>query len=190
VESSRIETRSATVDDVEAILATVRAGFESYKAFAPPGWRPPAESDERERTVALLADPDTWALLALSEGKPIGHLSFTPARERDVDDVAGSWRDRPPIPGMAHLWQLFVLPDWWGTGVAGRLHELGIEAMRGRGYERARLYTPAAHTRARRFYERRGWRAVDERFHPDLALHLTEYRIELRSGIQLSDTAT
>jgi hypothetical protein len=49
--------------------------------------------------------------------------------------------------------------------------------MRSRGYDRARLFTPSGHARARRFYEGRGWRAVDERFHPDLALDLTEYRL-------------
>jgi GNAT superfamily N-acetyltransferase len=78
---------------------------------------------------------------------------------------------------MAHLWQLFVLPDWWGSGVADVLHREFIAEARNRGYERARLYTPAAHERARRFYERRDWRALGEQLNPELGLALAEYRI-------------
>jgi hypothetical protein len=40
-----------------------------------------------------------------------------------------------------------------------------------------RLFTPAAHARARRFYEREGWVAAGDEFHdagPNLAL--VEYR--------------
>jgi hypothetical protein len=52
--------------------------------------------------------------------------------------------------------------------------------MKAQGYERARLYTPSLHARARRFYERRGWTAGEESFNEYLALALTEYRLVLR----------
>jgi hypothetical protein len=51
--------------------------------------------------------------------------------------------------------------------------------MRARGFLRARLYTPSAHVRARRFYERRGWLAQDELWNPELKLVLAEYRLML-----------
>jgi hypothetical protein len=51
--------------------------------------------------------------------------------------------------------------------------------MVARTMSQARLYTPAAHQRARRFYERRGWRAHDERWNDGLQLELVEYRREL-----------
>jgi GNAT superfamily N-acetyltransferase len=175
-----ISTRRATVDDVDAMLRIVEAGFASYAEFAPPGWRPPPIQGDRERMIGLMADPGTWALLALAEGEAIGHLAFTPARERGAGEAPdGFWREREPIPGMAHLWQLFVLPAWWGRGVAAALHEAGIEEMRAQGYARARLFTPSGQARARAFYERRGWTAHVEQFNPDLGLDLTEYRLEL-----------
>jgi GNAT superfamily N-acetyltransferase len=177
-----IETRLATVDDLDEMLAVVRVGIESYAAFAPAGWSPPPVPDERERSRALLADPKTWALLAVGDGRLIGHFAFTPARDRNAGETPDAWRDRPLVAGAAHLWQLFVLPEWWGRGIATQLHEAGLDEMRRQGYERARLFTPTAHARARRFYERRGWRAVDERFNPDLALQLTEYRLDLGRG--------
>jgi ribosomal protein S18 acetylase RimI-like enzyme len=88
---------------------------------------------------------------------------------------------RPLVPGLAHLWQLFVQPEWWGRGVAPLLHDAALAEMRLRGYERARLFTPSSHARARRFYERREWLRVGEQWNDGLALVLTEYLIELRT---------
>jgi GNAT superfamily N-acetyltransferase len=172
-----IQTRLATAHDVDAIIALFSAGVETYREFAPPGWEPP--DPDRDNTRDILADSQTWAMLAVVDGVPVGHASFTPARERGPGEAAGSWRERPLIPGLAHLWQLFVLQRWWGTGVADELHRAGVAEMREHGYERARLYTPTAQARARRFYERRGWTAVDEQQNTDFGLPLTEYRLEL-----------
>jgi GNAT superfamily N-acetyltransferase len=80
---------------------------------------------------------------------------------------------------MAHLWQLFVLPEWWGCGVAPLLHDRALAEMRARSYEEARLFTPSLHTRARRFYARRGWRPVSEHTFAELGLACTEYRVAL-----------
>jgi len=52
---------------------------------------------------------------------------------------------------------LYVRPAAWGTGVADRLHELAIEALRAEGVETARLWVLEENRRARRFYERHGW---------------------------------
>jgi ribosomal protein S18 acetylase RimI-like enzyme len=174
-----IETRRATVADVDEMLASVRAGIDSFADFAPAGWRRNPVPDERERALELLEQPTTWALMALAGGSVAGHVAFTQATERHAGEQAGSFRDRPVVPGLAHLWQLFVRREWWGTGIAAELHTAAVAEMRAREYDEARLFTPAGHARARRFYERRGWRAVDERFHADLALDLTEYRLTL-----------
>ena len=60
--------------------------------------------------------------------------------------------------GGVYLWHLFTRPAWWGTGLAAGLHDAFLAEARARGYRTARLHTPAGHARARRFYERRGWR--------------------------------
>lgn len=52
---------------------------------------------------------------------------------------------------------LYVRPEAWGTGVAARLHDRAIEALRASGVVTARLWVLAENHRARRFYERRGW---------------------------------
>ncbi len=165
--------------DADAMLANVQSGFDSYVAFAPLGWQAPDATAARDRTVARLADPGTWAMLALSGGSPVGHVAFVPARELAAGGPRRPDAERALIPGLGHLWQLFVLPEWWGRGVASRLHDAAAEALRGQGYARARLFTPSLHARARRFYERRGWTVSGEEWSEDLALMLTQYSLTL-----------
>jgi GNAT superfamily N-acetyltransferase len=175
--ASEIDMRPATADDVDEILATLFAGFESFAEFAPPGWAPP--EPQRERTLRRLMEPTTWALIAEDGGRAVGHVSFTPARGNPFEQADGKWLDEPPIPGEAHLWQLFVVPDRWGAGIASALHERAIAAMRAKGYGRARLFTPIENARARGFYERRGWSRAGTGLDSDMGLQLVEYRIEL-----------
>jgi tRNA dimethylallyltransferase len=53
---------------------------------------------------------------------------------------------------------LYVLPGEWGSGVAGWLHDAALQALVAAGATNARLWVLEDNTRARRFYERRGWR--------------------------------
>src|SRR3954447_15937402 len=89
------------------------AGFATYTDFAP-GWRLPDEYVKRheQRMRERMADPGLFCLIAGVDG-PIAHVAFVPAR---AEDGAGA-----EIPGLAELWQLFVVPDWWGSGVASEL---------------------------------------------------------------------
>jgi GNAT superfamily N-acetyltransferase len=63
---------------------------------------------------------------------------------------------------------LYVRPEFWGTGVAGELHDRAVAAVRAAGCETARLWVLQANVRARRFYERRGWA-------PDGSSRVVEY---------------
>lgn len=65
--SSRILTHRAGLDDLDALLANVAAGFASYAEFAQEGWHPPDVHGRREWQGEILADPATWALLAWNE---------------------------------------------------------------------------------------------------------------------------
>lgn len=104
-------------------------------------------------------------------------MAFFPGREREADQRR-LWKQRPKIPGLAHLWHLFVLPQRWGRGVAPVLHA-AVAQIRVRGFERARLFTRSLHARGRRFYERRGWAPEDEQWNSELQLMLTEYRLAI-----------
>ena len=165
--------REATPADAETLSQTVAQGFEGYRSFAPPGWRPPA--DETDATRSRLGTPELWCLLAESpSGQPAGHVAVMPAAlhaGRPSDD-----------PELAHLWQLFVRERWWGSGLAGELHSRMVEGTAQRGYRLLRLFVAAGQTRARRFYEREGWTLhAEPRFEAALGLSLVEYRYALTS---------
>ncbi|MFI9813596.1 GNAT family N-acetyltransferase [Saccharothrix variisporea] len=58
------------------------------------------------------------------------------------------------------LLQLQVDPAHWGRGVGSALHEWCVAEFRATGVRRAELDVFVENHRARRFYERQGWRAV------------------------------
>ena len=53
-------------------------------------------------------------------------------------------------------------PARWGTGLAGELHDRALEIVLGLGSQRCHLWVLEDNARARRFYERRGWRENGE----------------------------
>ena len=68
-------------------------------------------------------------------------------------------------------------PSHFGGGVATALMQALVgEAVR-RGYEEMRLFTPAEQHRARRFYEREGWREVGRGEETPLGFPVVEYRL-------------
>jgi GNAT superfamily N-acetyltransferase len=131
----------ATAADAPEMAETVGIGFNTYRAFAPPGWEPPPFAVEVAAIRSRMVGHDAWALLTRDGEAPAGHIALL----------------ADPAPGTVYLWQLFIRPPHWGTGLADRLHEEFLEASRTRGYRRARLRTPVDQARSRRFYERNGW---------------------------------
>ena len=88
---------------------------------------------------------DNWrsfggrVLLAERDGVPVG-----------VAGVEGQW-----------LSGFYVVPAEWGTGVAAQLHAAAVEAIAA-GHGKGKLWCLEDNARARRFYERRGWRLNGE----------------------------
>jgi GNAT superfamily N-acetyltransferase len=171
-----VRIRKAEPSDGPAVISLLKAGFDSYRDFAPAGWEPPDPGLEEELvSERFLGDERVWFVVAEDEHGHAGQCGFMPAHSRR--NMKGD-----PQPGAAHFWQLFVRRDLWGSGLAGELHDRAVAALCDRGYTRARLLTPAGQARARAFYERRGWYeapfSVEDG--PDLnGLPLVEYRLDL-----------
>lgn len=161
----RLEIRPASVADAPALAAHLVAGIAGYRDFAGPGFEPPPVERELAHVRGRL-EAGAWSLVALEDGELVGQVLVEPARG---------------VPGTAHLAGLFVTPRWWGTGLAASLHESAVAAMRAEGFARGRLFAATGQARARRFYERRGWRpAAEPFFEPPLGLEILEYRLPLR----------
>src|SRR5690348_15157427 len=109
--------RAATPADADRLARAVSDGLESYRSFAPVGWEPPGADDPH--------DGEMLCLVAEDDGGLAGQVTIQPA--------AGAAR---PVgePGLAHLRNLFVRADLWGTGLARTLHDAALDAARERGF--------------------------------------------------------
>ncbi len=126
--------RPATAADTERLAKAVIDGFEGYRSFAPDGWTPPSLAGEIEGLRPLLGDEQVWCVVAEADGRLAGQITVLPAA-RAVHPV----RD----PALAHLRNLFVHPDFWGSGLATALHAAAVETARERGFAEMRLFTAA-----------------------------------------------
>jgi len=170
MDSAALDIRIAVPDDAPALAVTTRLGFDSYRDWAPEGWEPPPHALEIRSIRERLRQQTTWCAMAVqTDGEQAGHVGITHAADRQRPHVR--------VPARAHLWMLFVRPPWWGSGLAARLHTLGLEEAARQGYETIRLYTPYGAARARAFYVREGWELAPPAFsEPLLGLDLVEYR--------------
>ena len=163
-----VSFRTSTPEDAGEIAHTLELAFDAYREIAPPGWSPPPV--EEEPIKVRLRNPAVWCQVAEADGALVGHIALTPASLHSsypIDD-----------PTLAHLWQMFVRREHWGSGIATTLHDAVLDEARRRGYREFRLYTPARQLRARGFYEREGWRSVGEAFAEETlgGMELVEYR--------------
>jgi GNAT superfamily N-acetyltransferase len=166
-----IRIRRATTADAEALALGVIEGVEDYPSFAPPDWTAPSFEAELMHAREALADADAYCLVAESESELVGQITLLPAARasRPVEDSS-----------LAHISNLIVRRDHWGGGLASALHRAALAAADARGFTELRLFVATGQARARRFYEREGWRPANEPFARDDGLTFIEYRYRLR----------
>jgi RimJ/RimL family protein N-acetyltransferase len=122
----------------EATLLAELQEHASVAAFAhifPPERFPFPRAAVNERWAEALEDPAASVRVAERAGEPVGVVVVRP-----------DW-----------LEGLYVVPEWWGKGVADELHDAGLEILRDLGSAQVHLWVLEENARARRFYERRGW---------------------------------
>ena len=124
------------------LLATVQeqASVAALGHIFPPDLYPYPREAIRARWAEAVADPKRRTLIAVVEDEPAGAAC-----------VNEEW-----------LEGLYVVPDRWGTGLADALHGQALELVRALGSARCHLWVLEDNARARRFYERRGWRENGE----------------------------
>ncbi|MDX6707458.1 MAG: hypothetical protein QOI48_3304 [Solirubrobacteraceae bacterium] len=169
-----MEMRAATVDDAAAITRLVHGCMRTYRAFMGDDWEPPAPEDQQADLEQRLGGVGVRTRVAVAaQGEEFAAIcGWMPARTED--------EPRDPVPGLAHLWMLFVAQGHWGSGLAPNLLDWARTGMKAADYDTARLWTPTGQARARAFYERRGWYATGtEQYNPGLGLDVTEYRLVL-----------
>ena len=89
--------------------------------------------------------------------------------------------------GAGELYAIYVLPEAWGSGAASELMVAAKDWFAQEGYATAMLWVLADNPRARRFYEREGWRAGGTRIDTVRGTEVEEalYRLALVGGWRL-----
>ena len=145
-----VRVRPAEVEEVaeitRAYLASWRAGYEGLLA-----------ADVLDFEGGRRATYD-WAaeVRAVSTHVGVAVAADVVLGVVEASDPPGGSRDLPEIT------MLYVVPEYWGTGVASSLLANGVGWIRERGWETARLRVVERQARVRRFYEREGWRLDTE----------------------------
>jgi GNAT superfamily N-acetyltransferase len=95
---------------------------------------------------------------AAPAGEIVGYASYGP--ERGLNGTPRTRRDSPHSRDhrRAELYALYVTPGWWSTGTGRALMHRVLEETRREDYPRIVLWVLAQNVRARRFYERAGFR--------------------------------
>lgn len=114
----------------------------------------------------VLDDGDV-AFVALERDRVVGFASVGPNRDE---------------PDEGEVYAVYVLPQAWGTGAGSALLAAGVQALREAGFREAILWVLEDNPRARRFYEREGWRAdgtAKEDEHLGVRVAEVRYRLAL-----------
>jgi GNAT superfamily N-acetyltransferase len=130
-----VTLRDAALDEAPDLAEIQeRASLAALGHIFPPERYPYPREAIRERWASALAGTHRVVVAEL-EGQPVG-----------VAAARAEWLDG-----------LYVVPERWGSGVGGLLHDRALELVRGLGCDRCHLWVLEENDRARRFYERRGW---------------------------------
>jgi ribosomal protein S18 acetylase RimI-like enzyme len=164
--------RRATTDDADAIAEVHVASWQDgYHGLLPDTLlQALSVADRSARWRERLTDLDpTRRRIYVAEADTVicGFAALGLSRDPDADQSVGE------------LFGLYVAPQSWRMGLGSLLHRHALDAFRELRLQSATLWVLKSNTRARRFYETRGWnhdrrdKDLDE---SGVTLHATRYR--------------
>jgi ribosomal protein S18 acetylase RimI-like enzyme len=164
-----VAVRPAVEDDLAAVAEIrVRSWQAAYRGIVPQGYldsmRPEADADRRRARFAAGSLDSRQDAVGTIAGAPAGWVAFGPYRDDDR-----------PSSGPGEIYAIYVHPDHWGCGVGRALIRYAVRELRAAGMAPVLLWVLEQNARARRFYERAGFR-------PDGGRHLFEI-----AGVQLPE---
>ena len=162
--------RRAKPADARAIADVhVRTWQAAYRHAFPPEVLDGLSVDERETRWRERLEEGYVVWVAEAEDQIGGFAAVGPSRtEQDTGE----------------LYAIYVLPEWWGSGAAPELMARAKDWFAEEGFATAMLWVLADNPRARRFYEREGWRAEGTRIDTVRGQQVEEalYRLALVGG--------
>jgi ribosomal protein S18 acetylase RimI-like enzyme len=132
---------------------------------------------ERLATLDTARREQRWRR-SLEAGDQVGFVA-------ERDGIVVGWATVGPSHEQGELGEvhgIYVAPEAWGTGAGPALIRTAVGELRAHGYGHAVLWVLADNPRARRFYEREGWRIDGARRtgeHLGIRTEEVRYRISL-----------
>jgi GNAT superfamily N-acetyltransferase len=127
----------------------VRAWQAAYRGLLADDFLDSLSVDEREamwrRKLSSGAGSQTW--VSEDSGRVVGFAAAGPSRDTDAS------------PSVGEVYAIYVEPERVGTGVGRVLFAQAVDHLWKHGYAVATLWVLGTNARARRFYERAGWRS-------------------------------
>ncbi|XBH20512.1 GNAT family N-acetyltransferase [Jonesiaceae bacterium BS-20] len=164
-ELEQIKIRPATPADAATIAQIhVDSWRQAYARYVPQTYLDSIEVSERQKMWSdVLAQPSTKVFMAETAGRALGFASVGPAKDEDAE------------PGDLTLYTMYLNQESWGLGVARRLMK-HVDNLITEDVEMT-LWVFAENTRARKFYERNGFKHDGvERLESFSGEYLTEMR--------------
>ncbi|MDG4764153.1 GNAT family N-acetyltransferase [Solwaraspora sp. WMMD406] len=147
--------REATLADVDQLTEVHTLARTAYYTAAgeldpadPSLSSPEAYAERRAAWANAVTSPELFTVAAVLDGQVVGCAAVGPAAAGHVD-----------APHVGQLHQIHVLPDCWGRGIGGLLHDVFIAYLHRTGRTGGVLEMWERNARAQRFYTARGWQA-------------------------------
>lgn len=141
-----IRVRPATESDGPELEAIFRAaGKTAWSHILPPGAL--MELALPARWLDAISGEESSFFVAELEARVVGFVVVRSSQDDDVD---------PEMVGEIDAF--YTHPAVWGNGAGRALLARAGEALEGRGFREATLWTAEENHRPRRIYERAGWR--------------------------------
>lgn len=172
----RPSVRAATVYDAANLAAIhARSWQAAYQGLLPQDYLDKVcLSYGAERWLKNLQAsewPKAGVVVAVPGPELVGFVGFGPTRDEGED--AGL---------VGEIKAIYVIPEAWGNGMGKRLMASALGRLAAAGYAQATLWVLDTNTRARRFYEKGGWKqdgAARRSNSADFLMQEVRYRKEL-----------
>jgi ribosomal protein S18 acetylase RimI-like enzyme len=161
-----VNIRSARLDDARRLAEIhVETWRDTYPGVLPREVLDGLSVESRERNwQEWIPHPETEAFVAELDGTVVGFVNVGPC-----------WTDQE----IGELYAIYVTPAGQGRGAGLALMDAGVRALAVR-WDEAILWVASENPRARRFYERYGWKVDGERIDysiPGASIPETRYRL-------------
>lgn len=106
-----------------------------------------ARADRWRQVLSRVPDSRSAEFVAVSGPDVLGFVSVGPCRDEGADTAR-----------LGEVRAIYLHPDAWDTGAGAALMTRALASLADGGYAEAMLWVLDGNARARRFYEKGGWR--------------------------------